>query len=72
MVKNPSVNAGDVGWVPFGGTKIPHAVWRLSPQAAATEAAHHKGEAHMKILRANSEDLMQPEINDYFFKFLNI
>ena len=35
--KNPPVNAEDVGWIPGWGTKIPHAVWQLSPQAATTE-----------------------------------
>ena len=32
-VKNPPFNAGDVGLVPGQGTKIPHAVELLSPQA---------------------------------------
>ena len=25
MVKNPPSNAGGMGWIPGGGTKIPHA-----------------------------------------------
>ena len=32
VVKNPS-NAGDVGLIPGGGTKIPHAAGQLSPSA---------------------------------------
>ena len=31
MVKNPSSNAGDMGFIPFGGTTIPHALVQLSP-----------------------------------------
>ena len=37
MVKNPPSNAGDVGSMPGGGTKIPHAVGQLSPCATTTE-----------------------------------
>ena len=31
VVKNLPSNAGDMGSVPGGGTKIPHAVGQLSP-----------------------------------------
>ena len=37
VVKNPPSNAGDMGLIPGGGTKIPHAVGQLSPRAATTE-----------------------------------
>ena len=37
VVKNPPSNAGDVGLIPGGGTKIPHAAGQLSPQATITE-----------------------------------
>ena len=31
VVKNPPSNAGDMGSIPGGGTKIPHATGQLSP-----------------------------------------
>ena len=37
VVKNPPCNAGDVGLIPGWGTKIPHAVRQLSPQAATKD-----------------------------------
>ena len=37
MVKNLPSNAGDVGSIPGGGTKIPHAMGQLSPRATTTE-----------------------------------
>ena len=37
VVKNPPSNAGDVGSIPGGGTKIPHAVEQLNPCATTTE-----------------------------------
>ena len=40
MVENPPANAGDVGSIPGQGTKIPHAVEKLSPCAATTEPVH--------------------------------
>ena len=30
MVKNSATNAGDTGWIPDWGTKIPHAAGQLS------------------------------------------
>jgi len=33
VVKNPPSNVGDVGLIPGGGTKIPHAVGQLSPHS---------------------------------------
>ena len=39
MVKYPPYNAGDAGWIPGQGTKIPHAVGQLSPRATTTELA---------------------------------
>ena len=39
MVKNPPVNAEDVGWIPGWGTKIPRATAeQLSPRTAARES----------------------------------
>ena len=37
MVKNSPSSAGDTGLTPDWGTKIPHALEQLSPQAANTE-----------------------------------
>ena len=37
MVKNLTANAGDTGWIPGSGTKIPHAAGQLSPCARDTE-----------------------------------
>ena len=42
VVKNPSSNARDVGSIPGGATKIPHAAGQLSLSTATTEPAHHK------------------------------
>ena len=36
VVKNPSANAGDTGWIP-GLRKIPHAVGQLSPHSTTAE-----------------------------------
>ena len=44
MVKNPPSNAGDVGSIPGGGTKIPHALGQLSPRATTIELACLKRE----------------------------
>ena len=38
VVKNLPSNAGDEGWIPGPGTKIPHATGQLSPWAATREA----------------------------------
>ena len=40
VVKNSPPNAGDVGWIPGQGTKIPHAAEQLSPHTAATQPPH--------------------------------
>ena len=37
VVKNPPCNAGDMGSIPGWGTKIPHAMEQISPQATSTE-----------------------------------
>ena len=37
VVKNPPSNAGDAGSIPGQGTKIPHAVGQLRPNAAANK-----------------------------------
>ena len=37
VVENPSSNAGDVGWIPGRGTKIPHAMVQLSLRATTRE-----------------------------------
>ena len=37
VVENPSSNAGDVGWIPGQGTKIPHAMVQLSLRAITRE-----------------------------------
>ena len=39
VVKNPPSNAGDMGSIPGGGTKIPHATGQLSPRTTTTELA---------------------------------
>ena len=40
VVKNPPANAGDTGWTPGPGTKIPHASGQLSLYIATTEPMH--------------------------------
>ena len=37
VVKHPPSNAGDVGWIPGQGTKIPHAAEQLSLSAVTRE-----------------------------------
>ena len=41
VVKNLPCNAGDAGSTPGRGTKIPHAVEQLSPDAVTPEPEHH-------------------------------
>ena len=40
MVKNPPCNAGGVGLILGGGTKIPHAEGQLSPCTPTTKSKH--------------------------------
>ena len=37
VVKNLPYNAGDAGFIPGQGTKIPHVAGQLSPHATTTE-----------------------------------
>ena len=46
MVKNPPCNAGNVGSIPAGGTKIPYAAGQLSPRAITRESMCHNYRAH--------------------------
>ena len=45
-VINPPVNAGDMGWTPGVGTKIPHAARQLNPCATTRESVHCNGRFH--------------------------
>ena len=47
MVKNLPANAGDLGLIPGGGTKISHAARQLSPQATTTELVRLNERAHV-------------------------
>ena len=47
MVKNPPYNARDLGLIPGQGTKVPHAMWQLSPRATTAELAHLNERAHV-------------------------
>ena len=40
VVKNPAFNAGDLGLILGGGTKIPYASGQLSPWSMTTEPKH--------------------------------
>ena len=40
LVENPSSDARGTGQIPGQGTKIPHAMGQLNPQATAKEKAH--------------------------------
>ena len=40
VVKNPPCNAGGVGLILGGGTKIPHAAGQLSPCTPTTKSKH--------------------------------
>ena len=37
VVKNLPSNAGDMGWIPGQGTRIPHVVGQQSPHATSKE-----------------------------------
>ena len=37
VVKNPSADAGDTGWIPDPGRSHPHASEQLRPRATTTE-----------------------------------
>ena len=52
VLKNPPCNAGDMGSNPGEGTKIPHAVDQLSPQAATAELMNSRACGPPKILHA--------------------
>ena len=41
VVENPPSNAGDEGWIPGQGTRIPHATGQLGPWATTTEPTCH-------------------------------
>ena len=47
VVKNPPSDAGDVGLIPGQGTKIPHALEKLSPQASTREPMCCKERSHI-------------------------
>ena len=56
VVKNPPSNAGDVGFIPGRGTKIPHTAGQLSPHATTTELARLNERAHVPwSLRATTK-----------------
>ena len=56
VVKNPPSNAGDTGWIPSLGTKIPHAEGQLSPCALEPARRNKKiPRAAAKILRATTK-----------------
>ena len=47
MVKNPPCSAGELGSIPGLGTKIPHAVEKLSPWATNRELVCHSRRPYM-------------------------
>ena len=47
VVINPPVNAGDMGWTPGVGTKIPHAARQLRSRATTRESVHCNERFHM-------------------------
>ena len=49
MVKNPLLNAEDMGSVPGRGTKIPHTAGQLSPRAMTTEPAPQLESMYLKL-----------------------
>ena len=61
VVKNPPCNAGDLGAIPGGGTKILYATDLLSPRAATREPICRNERPCMMKLRPNAA-------NKYFKK----
>ena len=51
IVKNPSLKAGDTGWIPGQGTKIPQAAEQLSMRSTSTQLSQHKARSHVPQLR---------------------
>ena len=47
VLKNPPSNAGDAGWIPGWGTKIPRASGQPSPRATTTELTRLKERARV-------------------------
>ena len=48
VVKTPASTAGGTGWIPAGGTRIPHATWGAPPK---TSHEHLKIKFHaLKVL----------------------
>ena len=47
MVRNLPCKAGDAGSIPGRGTKIPHSLEKLSPQAATRESVSHNERSYM-------------------------
>ena len=56
-VKNLPCNGGDAGLIPGQGTKIPHIVEQLSPNAATPEPTHHNEPSQMKQQRSHVSQL---------------
>ena len=52
MVKNPPSNAGDMGSISGGGTKIPHALGQLSPCATIRKKEAHTPQLERSPLAA--------------------
>ena len=59
MVKNPSANVGDIGFIPDLGTKIPYVAEQLSSCATTTEPKHlepvcnKRSHCHEKLSHCN-------------------
>ena len=66
-VKNLSCNAGNIGLTLGRGTRIPHAMWQPSPQAATRESFFFNFKKNEILLFATTwmdlEGIMLSEIN---------
>ena len=59
MVKNPPCNAGDLGAIPGGGTKILYATDLLSPRAATRESTCRNERPCMMKRRPNAANILK-------------
>ena len=65
VVRNPPANAEDMGLIPGQGTKIPHAVGKLSLHTATTESKCH---SWREVCVPQWRPKAAKEISKYFFK----
>ena len=69
MVKNPPSNAGDVGLIPGWGTKIPHAMGKLSSQLEKP-TGHNEHSVQQKPKQTHTVIICEKWDRGLFFLFI--